>query len=319
MTSLDRRAFGAVVTLLASLVLASSGLAQYREYYVRGRVLDAQKNPLPGVEIVLLEASTSLRFHMKTDQKGEFKFAGLPHADYEVTYSCEGFVTGHDKWQFNAPQDRMKRVDVPDVVLASQAQVETVRRIEGAKAGVDEAAEKLRKGDLDGAISALEKILETTPQDPNALFYLGLGYVGKRMYAEAVAPLTRVTELRPTFPGAYFELGVCYRELGDRPKALEFCDKSLQLDPDNVDANYNSGLILFETNRVDEALVRFERGLVSRPDDASLLEMAGRCYIHDAKFQQAVESLEKARAATTDPGKQALLDELIRKTRPLVP
>jgi tetratricopeptide (TPR) repeat protein len=212
----------------------------------------------------------------------------------------------------------MQRVEVPDVVLASQAQVQEVQRLEGAKAGVEEAAEKLRKGDLDGAISALEKVLEKSPQDPNALFYLGLGYVGKKMYAEAVAPLTRVTELRPEFPGAYFELGVCHRALGDPKKALEFYDKNLQLDPGNALCLYNSGLILFEANRVDEALVRFERGLVSKPDDAELLEMTGRCYIHQGKFQAAAERLEKARALTTDPAKLAFLDELIRNAKALV-
>jgi tetratricopeptide (TPR) repeat protein len=304
--------------VLAALTLASPGLAQYREYYARGRVLDAQKKPLPDVEISLLDPATSRRFHMKTDPKGEFKFAGLPHAHYEVTFAREGYVTLKDKWEFEAPQERMQRVEVPDVVLASQAQVQEVQRFEGAKAGVEEAAEKLRKGDLDGAISALEKVLETSPQDPNALFYLGLGYVGKKMYAEAVAPLTRVTELRPAFPGAYFELGVCYRALGDPKKALESYDKNLQLEPDNAHGLYNSGLILFEANRVDEALVRFERGLASKPDDGELLEMTGRCYIHDAKFQAAVERLEKARALTTDPANLAFLDELIRNARALV-
>jgi tetratricopeptide (TPR) repeat protein len=313
----SRRAAG-IATVLATLTLASSGLAQYREYYVRGRVLDAQKKPLPDVEVSIIDPSTNRRFHMKTDEKGEFKFAGLPHADYEVTFARQGYVTAKDKWQFNAPQERMQRVEVPDVVLASEAQVQEAQHLAGAKAGVDEAAEKLRSGDLDGAISALDKVLEKSPQDANALFYLGLGYVGKKMHAEAVAPLTRVTELNPAFPGAYFELGVCYRALGEPTKALEYYDKNLQLDPDNAHCLYNSGLILFETNRVDEALVRFERGLAAKPDDADLLEMAGRCYIHDGKYQAGIERLEKARAATNDPAKVAFLEELIRNAKALV-
>jgi len=307
-----------IATVLATLSLASSGLAQYREYYVHGKVVDSQKQPLAGVEISLLDASTSRRFHMKTDQKGEFKFAGLPHALYQVTFAREGYVTATDKWEFNAPQERMQKVEVPDVILASQAQVQEVQRLEGAAAGVETAAGKLRQGDLDGALAAVQKVLEKSPEDPNALFYLGLVYVGKKMYAEAVVPLTRVTELTPAFPGAYLELGVCHRALGDPPKALELYDKSLQLDPDNALSLYNSGLILFEANRVEEALVRFERGLVTRPDDAELLEMTGRCYVHDGKFQLAVERLEKARTLTTDPAKIAFLDKLISSTKALV-
>ena len=67
--------------MLAALTLAAPGLAQYREYYVQGRCSTRRRSPLPDVEITLLDAATSRSFHMKTDQKGEFKFAGLPHGN----------------------------------------------------------------------------------------------------------------------------------------------------------------------------------------------------------------------------------------------
>ncbi|HUL79154.1 MAG TPA: tetratricopeptide repeat protein [Vicinamibacteria bacterium] len=304
-----------LATVLATVTLASSGLAQYREYYVRGRVVDAQKKPVSDVEVSLLDPATSRRFQMKTDAKGEFKFAGLPHANYEVTFAREGFVTGKDTWKFDAPQERMQKVDVPDVVLTSQSQAQEVQRFQGAKAGVEEAAAKLQKGDFDGAISAVQKVLEKSPQEPNALFYLGLAYVGKKMYAEAVVPLTRVTELSPAFPGAHFELGVCYRQLHDAGKALAAFEKSLEIDPKNADGAYNAGLILFEQNRIDEALARFDQGLASKPQDPDLLEMAGRCYIHEGKLDLALQSLEKARTASADADKAAFLDQLIAKLR----
>jgi len=53
------------------MLLTTPALGQYREYYVHGRVLDAQKSPLSGVEIRLVDASTSRSFHMKTDDKGD--------------------------------------------------------------------------------------------------------------------------------------------------------------------------------------------------------------------------------------------------------
>jgi len=61
----------------------------------------------------------------------------------------------------------------------------------------------------------------------------------------------------------------------------ESYDKNLQLNATNAASAYNAGLILFETNRIDEALARFER----------------------------------ARAASSDPGKIAFLDDLVRKAR----
>jgi tetratricopeptide (TPR) repeat protein len=307
-----------VTAALGMLLLVPPALAQYREYYVRGRVVDEQRNAIVDVDIELLDPATSRTFHMKTDKKGEFKFAGLPHATYQVTFSREGYVTANDEWDFSAKQDRMQRVDVPDVVLASESHVQEVQRLEGAKAGVEEAAEKIGKGDLDGAIAAVERVLEKSPRDPNALYYLGLSYVGKKMYTDAMGPLTRVTELAPEFPGAYLALGDCYRELGDPEKALAAYDKSRELDPANVISAYNAGLILFEQSRIEDALARFESGLASKPDDPELNEMAGRCYVNQAKFDAAVEYLEKARAGTTDPDKLALLADLIDQTKALI-
>jgi Flp pilus assembly protein TadD len=302
-------------TALATLILASSATAQYREYYARGRVLDEQKKPLPDVEITLVDASTSRNFHMKTDQKGEFKFAGLPHAKYEVTFAREGYVTVKDTWKFDAVQERMQKVDVPDVVLASQAHVARVEQLKHADAGVKKASEKIRSSDFDGAIALLEPVLAKNPADVNALFYLGLARVGKQQYREAAEPLLRVTELQPPFAGAWLELGICYGKLGEADKALSAYDKNLQLEPASTAALYNSGLILFNANRVDEALARFEQGITLKPTDPDLLDMAARCCINQGKFDRAAEHLEKAKAATTDPARIAQLDALLAQVK----
>jgi tetratricopeptide (TPR) repeat protein len=304
-----------VATVLATLTLPSSGLAQYREYYARGRVLDEQKKPVPDVEITLVDASTSRRFHMKTDQKGEFKFAGLPHANYEVTFAREGYVTRKDTWTFDTPQERMQKVDVPDVVLPSQAQAQHAEQLKEAEAGVKKASEKIRGGDFGGAAALLEPVLAKNPADVNALFYLGLARAGKQQHREAAEALTRVTQLQPAFPGAWLELGICYGKLGDVEKALSAYERNLQLDPASAAALYNSGLLLFNANRVAEALARFEQGIALKPTDPDLLDMAARCDINQGKLDRAAERLEKARAATTDPARIARLDALIAQVK----
>jgi tetratricopeptide (TPR) repeat protein len=303
------------VTACCALLMGAPAWAQYREYYVKGKVVDAQKQPVPGVEIRLRDVATSRGYNMKTDKDGAFKLAGLPHGVYEVTFEKQGYSPKRDEWKFEAPQDTMRRVEVPDVILVSSSQAEDLQRAKDAEAGIKTASERIRAGDLDGAIALLRPLLEKDPEDMNALYFIGLAYGGKKMCKEAVAALTRVTERGSKYPGAYFELGVCYRQLGDLEKSLEAYDKHLELDPTNADSAYNSGLILFETNRIDEALVRFERGLAAKPEDAELLEMVGRCHIHQANFQKALEYLERARAGSTDPERVARLDGLIGSLR----
>jgi Flp pilus assembly protein TadD len=301
--------------VIAALLLGAPALAQYREYYIRGRVVDTQKQPIPDVQIRLQDAATSRSFDMKTGKDGAFKFAGLPHGVYEATFTKEGYPPLKVEWKYETPQESMQRVDVPDVVLASQEQIQKRDWAKETESGTKEAAEKIRQGDFDGAIARLQGLLAKDPRNVHALFFLGLAYVGNQMYPEAIDALTRVTAQNPTFPGAEFELGVCHRQLHEPEKALAAFEKSLEIDPKNADAAYNAGLILFEQSRIEDALARFEQGLAVKPQDPDLLEMAGRCYIHQGKLDQAVESLEKARAASTDAGKIAFLDELVAKLK----
>jgi tetratricopeptide (TPR) repeat protein len=304
-----------VAAAVCVLVLSVTALAQYREYYIRGKVLDTGKQPIPGVEIELRDAATSRSFHMATGKDGAFKFAGLPHGIYEATLTKEGYPPTKVEWKFEAPQDTMQRVEVPDIVLASQEQVQKVAARKEAESGIKEAAERIRQGDFDGAIPQLKALLDKSPRDADILYFLGLSYAGKQMYREAIDALTKVTELSPTFAAAHFELGVCHQRLHDAPAALAAYEKGLAIDPSHADSAYNAGLILFDMNRIDDALARFEQGLASKPRDPDLLEMAGRCYIHQAKLARAVESLEQARGATPDAAKAAFLDELISKLK----
>lgn len=304
-----------ILMALAGLLGAAPGFGQFREYLISGRVVDIQKNPLPDVEILLRDVATSRGYKLKTDKKGEFKFAGLPHGVYKAFFRKEGFVSKEDDWKFEAPQDTMQKVAIPDVVLASEAQVQAVQLMQEKRADIQAGMEKLRQQDFDGAIELMKKVLEKDPRDANGLYVIGLGYAKKKMFPEAIEALARVAELVPNFPGAYFELGVCWQQQGDKDKALGFYLKNLELDPANAGGAYNAGLILFGENRIDEARVQFDKALAQRPDDPDFLEMAGRCLIHQADFPKAVELLEKARSRVTDPERIAFLDDLIAKLK----
>jgi len=308
------RIFGLFV-LWMGLILILPGSGQFREYYVFGKVLDTQKNPLDGVEITVRDVLSNRSYTIKTKKDGEFKFVGLPHATYKVVFKKEGYAVKDDDWKLATPQDTMQKIEMPAVVLPSQAQVEEAGRLKEMEGQVKEAFEKIRQKDYEGSIVILKEVLAKDPKDTNAIYLIGLSYSKKQMYAEAIAALTQVTQLAPRFPPAYFELGICYQQQNDLEKALEYYQKNLDLDPTNVEGVYNSGLILFGLNRVDEALARFEMALSLKPDDPAFLEMAGRCYIHRADFEKAVECLEKARAGYTDQEKVKFLDDLIAKLK----
>jgi hypothetical protein len=232
--------------LIIGLIQVFPGLAQYREYYLSGKVLDTQKNPVAGVQIDLRDVDTSRGYSMKTDKKGEFKFAGLPHGVYQVVFSKEGFAQKMDEWRFETPQDTMQKVEIPALTLISQTQVEEVQRLKEVESGIKESADKIRQGDLDGAIAQLKGMLDKNPKDANALYLFGMAYVKKQMFPEATGAFLQVAEMAPKFAAAFHQLGVCYQQQDQPEKALEYYQKALDLDAGNTDAFYNSGLILFK-------------------------------------------------------------------------
>ncbi len=306
-----------ILVLIAFFILAQflPVHGQYREYYFYGKVLDPQKESLADVEILLRDVNTSRSYRVKTNKKGEFKLAGLPHGIYKVTFKKEGYALKEDEWKFTTRQDTMQKVKIPPVTLVSETQLQEAMRLKEMEGVVKEAKEKIRKRDYDGAITMLKDVLAKDPKDSNALYLIGMSYSKKQMYTEAIDALIQVVQLAPNFPPAQFELAICYQNQGDKDTALEHYRKTLELDSNNSDAAYNAGLILFGQNRMDEALALFEKAMSLRPDDPAYFEMAGRCEIHQGNLVKAIEYLEKAKNGYSDPGKTKFLVDLIAKLK----
>lgn len=306
-----------VLVLIAFFILAQFHpvQGQFREYYFFGKVLDPQKEPLADVEILLRDVDTSRSYSVKTNKKGEFKLAGLPHGIYKVTLKKEGYALKEDEWRFAARQDTMQKVEIPPITLVSETQLQEAMRLKEMEGVVKEAKEKIGQRDYDGAITMLKDVLAKDPKDLNALYLIGMSYSKKQMYTEAIEALIQVVQLAPNFPPAHFELAICYQNRGDKDTALEHYRKTLELDANNPDAAYNVGLILFDLNRVDEAMAFFEKAVSLRPDDPAYLEMAGRCEIHQGNLVKAIEYLEKAKTGYSDPEKLKFLEDLIAKLK----
>ena len=103
----------ALVILGISWILALPGRAQYREYYFHGKVVDTQKNPIEGADISLRDVATSRSYSVKTNKKGEFKFAGLPHGTYKVVFKKEGYAVKEDEWRFMTPRTTCRKRRFP--------------------------------------------------------------------------------------------------------------------------------------------------------------------------------------------------------------
>jgi len=301
------------ITLLLWLSLPLA--AQYREYYLSGQIQDMQKQPLASVEISLFETDNSLTFSATTDKSGKFKFAGLPHGNYQVNISKAGYETRNVEWKFDAPQEKMLRVEIPPIILASSQEILQIEQNKQMKKDLEAATEKIRTLDYDGALDILVRARQADAKNVNVLYLTGLSYAKKKMYPEAIAALEQVTALTPDFAPAHFQLGVCFQQTGAGEKALAQYREVMRLDPANLDNYFNATLILVQLNKPAEALENCRKILLERPDDPDVNEMAGQCQLQLGDYPKALAYFEKALVFSRDEAKKTLLNELITDLR----
>lgn len=297
--------------LLLLLWLSLPLTAQYREYYLTGQIQDMRSQPLAGVEIELFETENSHTFSAKTDKDGKFKFAGLPHGIYQVAISKPGFETKNTEWKFAAPQEKMLRVEIPPILLASSQEILQIEQNKQMKKDLEDATEKIRELDYDGALAILKRARQADGKNVNVLYLTGLSYAKKKMYPEAKEALEQVTAFTPDFAPAHFQLGVCFQQTSEAEKALAQYREVMRLDPANLDNYFNATLILVQLNKPTEALENCLKILQTRPDDPDVNEMAGQCQLQLGDYAKALAYFEKALALSKDEAKKKMLNELI--------
>lgn len=300
--------------ILAAILLLGCGFplaAQYREYYLTGQIQDLHGQPLAGVEVALFETESSHTFSARTGADGKFKFAGLAHGVYQATIGKAGFESKNLEWKFESPQEKMLRVEIPVIQLASSQEVLQIEQNKNLKQNIADASERIRTQDYDGALEILDKALQADGKNVNLLYLSGVSYAKKKMFPEAKAALEQVVALTPDFVPAHFQLGVCYQQTEEKEKALAQYREVMRLDPANLDNYFNAVLILVALNQPKEAMEYCAKLLQTRPDDPDVNEMAGQCRLQLGDYPGALAYFEKAVAFCKDEGKKKTMNELI--------
>jgi len=161
---------------------------------------------------------------------------------------------------------------------------------------IEDAFEHYKHGRLQEAESVYQQLLTATPDDSDALHYLGVLRMGQGRRDEAIELVTKALKIAPLNQDAWNSLGNMVATTG-KAKAAEFAFKrALELKPDLMQAWYNLGNLYRRTRRREEALDCFQRVLALDPrvvgayeNCASLLHRMRRHEEAAAAFQRWLE------------------------------
>ena len=155
-----------------------------------------------------------------------------------------------------------------------------------------------QQGKLTQAETACEQILESVPEQFDALHLLGRIRAQQGRGEEALTLLTSALKEYPNSVEALVAKGIALASLGRHEQAFACYDEALAIKPDHSEAHYNRGVLLQRLNRHDEAIISFDRALAIRPDYAIALNNRGLCLQGLGRHEQAIASFDQALTIT---------------------
>ncbi len=135
---------------------------------------------------------------------------------------------------------------------------------------LSEAYEIHQSGDLETAIATYQRIVQQSPDHPNAWVYLGIARFDQRRFADSIAAYEKAIDQQPHFPIAWNNCGNSHRMMGHVEDAERCFEQSLQQDPNYLSALKNRGTLWVWAGEIERGMQWYEKGLQVDPQNAEL-------------------------------------------------
>ena len=140
---------------------------------------------------------------------------------------------------------------------------------EDAVKRVKQAVYLMDNGNLDNAITVLNKVLETYPKSYDAKYELAIAYYMKEDYDTAMDICKKLHKHENVNASLYQLWGNAYDMKGERAKAVEMYDKGLKKFPNSGQLYLEKGNIALLNKDYYGALTLYEKGIEVEPDFTS--------------------------------------------------
>jgi len=157
------------------------------------------------------------------------------------------------------------------------------------------AVESMQIGELERARVASKGLYDLEPENPDAQYIYGRILQETQRFQEILDPLARkMVAERPNDPHALFLLGMVDYDQGNEAESRQEFTRSLQLDPKNNDARYYLALLDEHQGNFDTARKGLEDVVKTDPNHAGAQQELGVIRLRQGDTAGARESLEIA-------------------------
>lgn len=147
---------------------------------------------------------------------------------------------------------------------------------------------------FDEAATSLESYVSAHPQSDDALYLLGYVRFRQDKPRESLELFARAAKLKEPHAGDLKIAALDHVLLNDYSSAAMYLEKSLQMNPQDLEARYHLGRVRYQQNRFDAAITAFQEVLRSNPNDVKAQNNLGLCLEAKGQIEAAQNSYRKA-------------------------
>jgi TolA-binding protein len=282
--------------LVGALGLAVPAFAQSTGM-VKGKVVDAQKQPVDGAKVVIeFQEGVNRKFEVKSNKKGEFIQIGLPPGRYKVTATKEGVGTASDERKVSI--GATEQIDLTLAAAGAGGGGPLSKEDEAFKKAFTEGVEASKKGDHDGAIAKFTEGLKLRPDCYACQYNIGGALMNKQQYDQAELAFLAASKLDPSSAEPYNALANMYNSQKKFDKAAEMTAEAMKrggatAGGANPEVLFNQGVTLWNAGKIPEAKAQFEAAVKAKPDYADAQYWLGMASLNGGDMKEAATAFEK--------------------------
>ena len=277
-----------VTAFLIALAIAAPALAQ--STMVRGKVIDAKKEGIANVQIVVESMGGSGRkLTTKTDKKGEFVQLLTESGPYRITATDPKIGSASaDTRVVLGKVSEMTIVLVPSTAANDSAKAAELKKV------FEEGVSASRGSQHDLAIEKFNAALAISPQCFDCQFNIGVALMAKKDEKAAEEAWKKALEMKPDYAEALNALSTLYNNQKRFDEAAAMSAKAATAGggAGSADATFNQGIILWNQGKIAEAKVKFEETIKMNATHADAHYQLGMAMLNEGKLAEAVTEFE---------------------------
>ena len=277
-----------VTAFLIALAIAAPALAQ--STMVRGKVIDAKKEGIANVQIVVESMGGSGRkLTTKTDKKGEFVQLLTESGPYRITATDPKIGSASaDTRVVLGKVSEMTIVLVPSTAANDSAKAAELKKV------FEEGVSASRGSQHDLAIEKFNAALAISPACFDCQFNIGVALMAKKDEKAAEEAWKKALEMKPEYAEALNALSTLYNNQKRFDEAAAMSAKAATAGggAGSADATFNQGIILWNQGKIAEAKVKFEETIKINAAHPEAHFQLGMAMLNEGKLAEAVGEFE---------------------------